>query len=107
MGWDADVIMSPAMSLPSQRSCHWPRHCHVISHVNIHVIIAIHVIAKSTATSSAMSSMCDMAIESMTKIILFMTFIFIIEMGLGWALEPGTFYDGFETSWIEQSMTKI
>ena len=83
MGWDADVIMSPAMSLPSQRSCHWPRHCHVISHVNMHGIIAIHVIAKSTATSSAMSSMCDMAIESMTKIILFMTFIFVIENGFG------------------------
>ena len=30
---------------------------HVIGHVNLHVIIAIHVIAKSTATSSSMSSM--------------------------------------------------
>jgi uncharacterized protein YqhQ len=56
-----------------------PCHCHVIDHV----IIAIHVIAKSTATSSSMSSMCDMAIESVTKIILFVTFIFVIENGLG------------------------
>ena len=107
MGWDADVIMSPAMSLPSQRSCHWPRHCHVIGHVNIHVIIAIHVIAKSTATSSAMSSMCDMAIEFVTKIILFMIFIRHrkwVWVGL-WG--PGTVCDVFETSWIKQFMTKI
>ena len=74
----------------------------------MHGIIAIHVIAKSTATSSAMSSMCDMAIEFVTKIILFVTFIFVIENGLGLGFGgPGTFYDGFETSWIKQSMTKI
>ena len=64
--------------------CHLPCHsqvsyhviAHVISHVNIHVIIAIHIIAKSTATSFVMSSMCDMEIESVTKIILFVTFNF-------------------------------
>jgi predicted transporter len=30
-----------------------------------------------------MSSMCDMAIEPVTKIILFVMFIFVIETGLG------------------------
>ena len=66
---------------------HFPRHClvssHIINHVNLHVIIVIHVITISTATSYSMSSMCDMAIESVTKIILFMTLIFVIENGLG------------------------
>ena len=81
---------------------------HVIGHVNLHVIIAIHVIAKSTATSSSMSSMYDVAIESVTKIILFVIFIFVIENGFGLGFGgPGTFYDGFKTSWINQSMTKI
>ena len=56
---------------------------HVIGHVNLHVIIAIHVIAKSTATSSSMSAMYDVEIESVTKIILFVTSIFVIENGLG------------------------
>jgi hypothetical protein len=37
----------------------------------------------SAATSSSMSSMCDMAIESVTKIIMFVTLIFVIENGLG------------------------
>ena len=81
---------------------------HVIGYVNLHVIIVIHVIIMSAATSSSMSSMCDMAIESVTKIILFATFIFVIKNGLGLGFGgPGTFYDGFETSWINQSMTKI
>jgi len=55
-----------------------------------------------------MSSMYDVAIKSITKIILFVTFIFVIEnrLGLGFG-GPGTFYDGFKTSWIKQSMTKI
>src|SRR6185436_982345 len=80
---------------------HFPCHCHVSSHV-------IDVIAMSTATLSSMSSMCDIAIESVTKIILFVTFIFVIENGLGLGFGgPGTFYDGFKTSWIKQSMTKI
>jgi len=56
---------------------------HVIGHVNLHVIIAIHVITMSAATSSSMSSMCDMAIEFVTKIILFVTLIFVIENGIG------------------------
>ena len=81
---------------------------HVIGHVNLHVIIAIHIIAKSTATSFVMSSMCDMEIESVMKIILFVTFIFIIENGFGLSFGgPETFYDSFKTSWIKQSMTKI
>ena len=62
---------------------HFPRHCYVIDHVKLHVIIIIHVIAMSAATSSSMSSLCDMAIESVTKIILFVTLIFVIENGLG------------------------
>jgi len=37
----------------------------------------------SAATSSSMSSMRDMAIESVTKIILFVMLIFVIENGLG------------------------
>ena len=85
---------------------HFPHHCYVIDHVKLHVIIVIHVIAMSAATSSSMSSLCDMAIESVTKIILFVTFIFVIKNGLGFG-GPGTFYDGFKTSWINQSMTKI
>ena len=90
--------------------CHhyFPRHCYVIYHVKLHVIIAIHVIAMSAAMSSSMSLLCDMAIESVTKIILFVTLIFVIENGLGLGFGgPGTFHDGFKTSWIKQSMTKI
>ena len=64
---------------------HFPCNCHVsshvIDHVNLHVIIAIHIIAKSTATLSAMSSMRDMVIEFVKKIILFMMFIFVIKNG--------------------------
>ena len=46
--------------------------------------------------------MCDMAIESVTKIILFVTLIFIIENGLGLGFGgPGTFHDSFKF------MTKI
>jgi len=81
---------------------------HVIGHVNLHVIIAIHVITMSAATSSSMSSICDMAIESVTKIILFVTLIFVIENGLGLGFRgPETFHDGFKTSRIKQFMTKI
>ena len=79
--------------LPSQSPRHlpyqhyFPCHCHVsrhvIVHVNLHVIIVIHVITISAATSSSMSSLCDMTIESVTKIILFVTLIFVIENGLG------------------------
>jgi len=62
----------------------------------------------STATSSTMSSMCDMAIEFVTKIMLFVTFIFVIGNGLGLGFGgPRTFYDDFKTSWIKQFMTKI
>ena len=44
--------------------------------------------------------MCDMTIESMTKIILFVTFVFVIENGLGLGFGgPEIFYDGFKTSW--------
>ena len=87
---------------------HFSRHCYVIDHVKLHVIIAIHVIAMSAATSSSMSSLCDMAIEFVTKIILFVTLIFVIENGLGLGFRgSGTFHDGFKTSWIKLSMTKI
>ena len=49
-----------------------------------------------------------MAIESVTKVILFVTFIFVIENGLGLGFGgPRIFYDGFKMSWIKQSMTKI
>ena len=62
----------------------------------------------STAMSSSMSLICDMAIEFVTKIILFVTFIIVIENGLGLGFGgPGEFYDVFETSWINKSMTKI
>jgi len=83
-------------------------YCHVIIHVNLHVIIAIHVITMSTDTSYSILSMCDMAIEFVTKIILFVTFIFVIENGIGLGFGgPRTFYDDFKTSWIKQFMTKI
>jgi len=49
-----------------------------------------------------------MAIEFVTKIILFMTFIFVIENGFGLGFGGlGTFCDVFETSWIKQFMMKI
>ena len=91
-------------------SCHhhFPCYCHVSCHVKLHVIIAIHVISMSAATSSTMSSMRDMAIESVTKIILFVTFIFVIENGLGLGFGGlKTFYDDFKMSWIKQSVTKF
>ena len=75
---------------------------HVIVHVNLHVITAIHVITMSAATSSSMSSMCDMAIESVTKIIMFVTLIFVIENGLELGFRgPETYHDDFKTSWIK------
>ena len=81
---------------------------HIMVHVNLHVIIAIDVIAKLTAMSFSMSSMCDVAIESVMKVILFVTFIFVTENGLGLGFGgPRIFYDGFKTSWIKQFMTKI
>jgi len=62
----------------------------------------------STDTSYSILSMCDMAIEFVMKIILFVTFIFVIENGLGLGFGgPRTFYDDFKTSWIKQFMTKI
>ena len=85
-----------------------PRHCPHHCHVSSHVIIAIHVIVKSTATSFFMSPLCDMAIKSVTKLILLVTLIFVIENGLGLGFGgPGTFHDSFKTSWIKQFMTKI
>ena len=113
----------PAATLLSMSTSMW---CHVITtfHVtamstamssatsnymsSLPSMIAIHVIAMSKATSSSMSLMCDMAIESVTKIILVVTFIFVIEnrFGLGFG-GPETFYDGFKTSWIKQSVTKF
>ena len=87
------VMSSPlSMSLPRQITCYHchPRHLHVSSHVIRHVIDAWHVI------------------ESVTKIILFVMFIFVIENGLGLGFGgPGIFCDVFETSWIKQFMTKI
>jgi len=49
-----------------------------------------------------------MVIEFVMKIILFVTFIFVIENGLGLGFGgPGTFYDGFKMLWIKQSVTKF
>ena len=49
-----------------------------------------------------MSPLCDMAIKSVTKLILFVTLIVIIENGFGLGFGgPGTFHDGFKTSWIK------
>jgi len=46
-----------------------------------------------------MSLMCDMTIEFMMKIILFVMFSFVIENGLGLGFGgPEIFYDGFKTS---------
>jgi hypothetical protein len=84
------VLMSPGTSLATSIATSSAKsaplfmiYCHVIIHVNLHVIIAIHVITVSTDTSYSILSMCDMAIEFVTKIILFVTFIFVIENGLG------------------------
>jgi len=75
-----------------------------------HVITTLHVIAMLPAMSSDMptytsslSSMDDVAIESA---MMFVTFIFVIETGLGFG-GPGTFYDAFKMSWIKQSVTKF
>ena len=46
------------------------------------VSTTFHVIAMS-----AMSSMCDMVVESVTNITLFMMFIFVIKNGFGLVLE--------------------
>ena len=48
--------------------------------------------------------LCDVAIKFVMKIIMFVTFIFVIEMGFG---GPGTFYDDFKMSWIKQSVTEF
>ena len=96
LNW-AHPLMGCAADVIRHVNCHVSSH--VIDHVNLHVIIAIHVITKSTATSSSMSSTCDMTIQSVTKIILFVTFIFVIKNGIGLGFGgPGTFYDGFKTS---------
>ena len=88
--------------------CHYHVGCHVIDHVKLHVIISIHVIAMSIAMLSSMSSMYDITIESVMKIILFVTFIFVIENGLGLGFGGlKTFYDDFKMSWIKQSVTKF
>ena len=64
--------------------------------------------AMSDATSVFMSSMVEHVALSVMKIILFVTFIFIIENGLGLGFgDPGTFYDAFKTSWIKQFVTKL
>ena len=82
-------LTSPAMSPVLPHNCHVSNH---IIDVNYHVIS--HVI--------------DMAVKSMTNIVLFVMFIFVIKNGLGLDFGgPRTFYDGFKTSWIKQSMTKI
>ena len=108
MGYVADVTRHVDCHVTCHVSVTFHVSSHVIDHVNLHVIIAIHIIAKSIATLSSMSSMCDMAIEFVTKIILFVTFIFVIKNGFGLGFGgPRTFYDGFKTSWIKQSMTKF
>ena len=49
--------------------------------------------------SSPMWILCDMAVESMMNIIMFVMFIFVIKNGLGLGFGgPREFYDGFETS---------
>ena len=55
-----------------------------------------------TYTSCSISSMYDVAIES---VMMFVVFIFVIKnrLGLGFG-SPRIFYDGFKTSWIKQSM---
>ena len=55
----------------------------VTRHVTCHITTISYIMAMSSATSSSMSSLCDMAIESVTKIILFVTLIFVIENGVG------------------------
>jgi len=112
MGCGADVTSHIICHVDRHITCHVSTTSHVISHVivhvNLHVIIVIHVITVSIATSSSMSSMCDMAIQFVTKIMLFVTFIFVIENGLGLSFGgPGIFYDDFKTSWIKQFVTKI
>ena len=62
----------------------------------------------SIAMLSSMSSMYDITIEFVMKIILFVTFIFVIENGLGLGFGGlKTFYDDFKMSWIKQSVTKF
>ena len=72
-----------------------------------HLLVAM-LAAMSDATSVFMSSMVEHVALSVTKIILFVTFIFVIENGFGLGFRgSGTFYDGFKTSWIKQSVTKF
>ena len=120
LGWNDHVVYMGCVNeaqIGSCACCHIavhvaPCHCHVssyvIDHVKLHDIVAIHVISMSTAMSSSMSLICDMAIEFVMKIILFMTFIIVIENRLGMGFRgPGTFYDAFKTSLIKQSVIKF
>ena len=98
LNWAHPLFMGCAADV----TCHVT--CQVDCHVAYHVSITFHVIAMSVAmslttsidtssllstssqshqpTSYATSSMHDMAIEFVTKIILFVMFIFVIESGL-------------------------
>ena len=49
--------------------------------------------------------LCDVAIESVMNITLFVSFTFVIENRLGLCFKGlGIVYDGFKISWIKQSM---
>jgi len=84
MGCGADVTSHIICHVDRHVTCHVSTTSHVISHVivhvNLHVIIVIHVITVSIATSSSMSSMCDMAIQFMTKINVTNNIIFITDL---------------------------
>ena len=80
----------------------------VTRHVTCHITTTSYIMAMSSATSSSMSSLCDMAIESVTKIILFVMLIFVIENGFGLGFGGlGTFHDGFKTSCIERHRSHL
>ena len=95
-----DVTCHVACHVTCYVDCHVSSH--VIVHINLHIIVVIHIIAMLIATSFSVSSMCDMEIEFVTEIILFVTFTFVIENGFGLGFGgPETFYDSFKTSWIK------
>ena len=76
-----DVTCHVACHVTCYVDCHVSSH--VIVHINLHIIVVIHIIAMLIATSFSVSSMCDIAIEFVMKIILFVTFTFVIENGFG------------------------
>ena len=74
------LLTSLATSLAMSRAMSIAMSAAMSSYTSIYIS---SLSSMSTATSFSMSSMCDIAIEFVMKIILFVTFTFVIENGFG------------------------